>query len=149
MLHAREVLADCAVALADFEAAGPTPSWRTRWTGLVALLRAVGYVLKEIDAEQDTKLKKTIDDAWKDLNNSKPQPLIFHEFIDKERHNVVHLYSIGARQNTSITPGGPTTYDSSVLSGAFCGRDAIEVCREAIAFWKEYLDKVEAAARCA
>ena len=58
MLRAREVLADCEHALNDFQTAGPTPYWRTRWTGLVALLRAVGYVLNDIDAKQDTDLKK-------------------------------------------------------------------------------------------
>lgn len=162
MIRAREVLADCKQALADFEAAGPTPYWRTRWTGLVALLRAVGYVLKDIDAKQDDDLKKANDDAWDKLKNSKPEPLIFHEFIDLERHNVVHLYRIGARLNTEMVPGtgrlsfsgesqqglsGSTTYDSSLLSGVFCGRDAAEVCREAIDFWKDYLDKVEAAAQ--
>lgn len=162
MIRAREVLADCEQALADFKAAGPAPCWRTRWTGMVALLRAVGYVLKDVDAKQDTDLKKANDDAWKDLNESKPEPLIFHKFICEERHNVVHLYRIGARLNTKIVPGtgrlsfsgesqqglsSSTTYDSSMLSGAFCGRDAIEVCREAIAFWKDYLDKVEAAAQ--
>jgi hypothetical protein len=81
------------------------PCWRTRWTGLVALLRAVGYVLKDIDAKQDDYLKKASDDAWYKLKSSKPDPLIFHEFIDLERYNVVHLYRIGARLNTEIVPG--------------------------------------------
>ena len=162
MIRAREVLADCEQALADFQAAGLTPYWRTRWTGLVALLRAVGYVLKDIDAKQDDYLKKASDDAWYKLKSSKPDPLIFYGFIDLERHNVVHLYRIGARLNTEIVPGsgrlsfygesqqgliGSTSYKSSILSGVFSGRDAIEVCREAIGFWKDYLDKVEAAAQ--
>ena len=162
MIRAREVLADCEQALADFQAAGLSPYWRTRWTGLVALLRAVGYVLNDIDAKQDADLKKANDDAWEQLKASKPEPLIFHEFIDVERHNVVHLYTIGARLKTQVVPGtgqlsfsgesqqglsGSTTYDSSILSGVFCGRDAIEVCREAISFWKDYLDQIEAAAK--
>ena len=43
--------------------------------------------------------------------------------------------------------GGSTTYDSSILSGAFRKRDAVEICRAAMAFWKDYLDKIEAAAQ--
>ena len=63
MTRAREVLADCELALADFEAAGPTPYWRTRWTGLVSLLRCVGHVLHKVDAVQSTNLKKAVADC--------------------------------------------------------------------------------------
>jgi hypothetical protein len=49
-MRARDVLSDCKQALEDFDAAGATPYWRTRWTAVVALLRAVGHVLHKIDA---------------------------------------------------------------------------------------------------
>src|SRR3990172_5905920 len=113
MTRAREVLADCELALADFEAAGPTPYWRTRWTGLVSLLRCVGHVLHKVDAVQSTNLKKAVADAWDDLKKTKPEPRIYWEFIEEERNNILKAYEFGARMNTTIRPG--TAYLS--LSG--------------------------------
>lgn len=162
MTRAREVLADCELALTDFEAAGPTPYWRTRWTGLVALLRMVGHVLDKVDAKQSTSFKEAIRDAWEDLKTSKPEPRIFWAFIDEERNNVLKAYKVGARLNSTFRPGaahlslsgesqqgpsGPTTYESFIRSGVFDGRDAVDVCRDAITFWKDFLDKVDAGAK--
>jgi hypothetical protein len=159
MLRAREVLADCELALADFEAAGPTPYWRTRWTGLVALLRCVGHVLHKVDAGSSGDLKKAIATQWDTLSKSKPEPRIFWEFIEEERNNILKAYEFGARMNTTVRPGaahlslsgegsegpgGPTTYESFIRSGTFAERDALEICRDAITFWRVFLDKVEA-----
>jgi hypothetical protein len=161
MLRAREVLADCGLALADFEAAGPTPYWRTRWIGLVASLRCVGHVLHKVDAAQNSDLKRAIAAEWATLSKSKPEPRIFWEFIEEERNNILKAYEFGARMNTTIRPGtahlslrgegsqgpsGPTSYDSFIRSGTFAGRDALEICRIAITFWRDFLDKVEASA---
>ena len=158
MLRAREVLADCELALADFEAAGPTPYWRTRWTGLVALLRSVGHVLHKVDAGQSGDMKKAIAAEWDRLSKSKPEPRIFWDFIEEERNNILKAYEFGARMNTTVRPGaahlsfsgessegpsGPTTYESFIRSGTFAERDALEVCRSAIAFWRDFLNKVE------
>ena len=158
MLRAREVLADCELALADFEAAGPTPYWRTRWTGLVALLRSVGHVLHKVDASRSGDLKKVIATEWGTLNRSKPEPRILWDFIEDERNNILKAYEFGARMNTTVRPGaahftfsgdgsegpsGPTTYESFIRFGTFAERDALEVCRDAIAFWRVFLNKVE------
>lgn len=81
--------------------------------------------------------------------------------IEEERNNVIHAYEVGARLNTMIRPGtvhmslsgqdmsgpsGPTTYESFIRSGVYGGRDALDVCHEAIAFWQGYLDRIESAA---
>jgi hypothetical protein len=145
------VLSDCELAFKDFEAAGPTPFWRTRWTALMALLRAVGHVLDKIDGARGAELREAIDEAWDEVNRTKPEPRILWEFIEQERNNVVKAYEVGVRLNTTITPGwsGPaaTTYESFIRSGVYRGRDALEVCQEAIAFWEGYLDRIETAAR--
>lgn len=161
-MRAREVLSDCERALTDFEAAGPTPYWRTRWTALVALLRSVGHVLQKIDAKQTPELKPVIDQAWAELKRTKPEPRVFWEFIEKERNNVLKAYQVGARLNITVRPGpaslsfsgrvdaaqsGLTTYETFMRSGFYGGRDALAVCREAIAFWDRFLDDVEATAR--
>jgi hypothetical protein len=161
-MRAREVPFDCKRALEDFEAAGPTPYWRTRWTAVVALLRAVGHVLQKIDAAQSPEFKKAIDDAWARLKQTKPEPRIFWEFIEAERNNVLKVYEVSARLNVTVRPGpavlsfsdsiaayqsDPTTYESFIRLGFYGGRDALAVCREALVFWEKFLNDVETAAK--
>lgn len=162
-MRATDVLSDCKRALEDFEAAGPTPYWRTRWTAVVALLRAVGHVLKKIDAAQSPELTRAVNDAWTRLNQTKPEPRVFWEFIEAERNNVLKAYEVGAQLNIIVRPGpailsfsgsiapyqksDATSYESFMRSGVYGGRDALAVCRDAIAFWEKFLNDVEAAAK--
>jgi hypothetical protein len=158
--RARQVLADCEHALADFSASANTAFQRTRWVAVVTLLRTVGLVLKEVDrpVASDT-VQRRIDDAWKRLKTTKPEPRIFHDFIDAERADVVHFYDISARVDATVQlggvwasmsggeggsdPHGPTIYDFIMRDGPYQGRDPRELCREAIEFWRGYLDDIE------
>jgi hypothetical protein len=159
-LRAREVLAECELALQDFRDSGSTPYWRLRWVALVAILRAVGYVLNEIDRKRSEALSKAIDAAWK-----KPRPSIFTEFIEQERNNAVHAYQICAQMDVRVKPataemqtqctqltdargrnaGEPPNYASFIHMGIYKGRSAVDVCREAIDYWHSYLDEIDAA----
>lgn len=161
-MRSRDVLAECRQALEDFLAAGPTPYWRTRWTGLVALLRSVGHVLDKIDGEQSVEWRRAVDEAWNRCKQTKPEPRILWEFIEAERNNVLKAYEVGARLNITVRPGpavlsfsdsiarhqksDATSYEAFLKSGFYGGRDAIAVCREAIDFWELYLNEVETAA---
>jgi hypothetical protein len=90
-----------------------------------------------------------MDEAWERPRATKPEPRVFWGFIDDERHKVVHLYDVGARVNITITPGGggsgssPTTSDFTMRAGPFEGRDPRELCGDAIAFWRGYLDEID------
>ena len=157
---ARNVLKECELALADFEAGADTVHWRSRFVALITALRSVGLVLKLKDypASSDTA-KEAIDQAWERLKSSKSEPRIFHKFIDAERYNVAHLYDVNAGVNITARPGslwvnlatgesgsepsGPTTYEYFMRYGPFQGQDPVKLCREAIAFWREYLDDIE------
>ncbi len=166
--RARQVLADCEPALADFEAGANTPYQRTRWVALMTLLRTVGLVLKAVDREAgNAKMRQAIDDHWNRLNASKPEPRIFHGFIDAERYQAVHLYEIRARANITIQPGSgslrigspewfsivmdeddnvggqPAVVDFTMRVGPFQGRDPLELCRESMIFWRDYLDLID------
>jgi hypothetical protein len=162
-IRAKQALADCEHALADFEAAANTLFQRSRWVAVMTLLRTVGLVLKAVDRPvADTATQQRIDAAWKQLNASKPKPRIFWEFIDAERYQVVHLYEI--RTGVDITvrfppePLGyflnvaddddgfgwtPTTYDFRMRRGPFAGRNPLDLCREAITFWRDYLVAID------
>ena len=143
----------------DLETAGPTPYWRSRWTGLVALLRAVGHVLAKIDSKQSTVHKGAIAAEWDLLGQDRSANPIFWEFIEEERNNVLKAFEFGAQLVTTFRPGtthmardgtstagpsGPTTYEAFVRSPSFGGRDAIQTARDAIDFWRAYLNRVEA-----
>ena len=111
-LKAREVLRDCELLLADLNNEPQSELWRLRWAGLVALLRAVGHVLDKVDGKANPEGRSVIDNAWKELNGSKPEPKIFWKFIEDERDNILKTYIFGLRINTTIHvgTGDPTTF---------------------------------------
>src|SRR5713101_7034469 len=161
--RARKALADCEHALADFEVAANTEFQRSRWVAVMTLLRTVGLVLKAVDRPAaDTWTQQCIDAAWAELKVLKPEPRIFWEFIEAERYQVVHLYEIRAGVNITVRPvpeplgyflmmaddddgfgWNPTTYDFRMRAGQFAGRDPLDLCREAITFWRNYLDAID------
>ena len=74
----------------------------------------------------------------------------------------MHLYEIRSAVNVTIRPGAdrlsfgpvvagaangfgytPTTHDFFMRDGPFKGRDPLELCREAITFWRGYLDAID------
>ena len=89
--RAREALADCEHALADFEASANTVFQRPRWVAVMTLLRTVGLVLKDVDRRPpaSAEVQNRIDDAWDRLKREKDDPArrphVFHDFIDAER----------------------------------------------------------------
>lgn len=159
-LRARLALTDCEHALTDYEAGANTPFQRPRWVAAITLLRTVGLVLKDVDRPAaDVATQGRMDAAWKQLKATKPEPRIFHDFIDAERYNVVHLYDPSARVNVTIRLGGVSTGGGSNLAGPatnefvmwkgfFAGRDPRELYREAIAFWRTYLDAIDKPTIC-
>jgi hypothetical protein len=102
-----------------------------------------------------------MDDAWDRLRASKPDPRIFWEFIHDERYQVVHLYEVRAYVRTTLRPGAsrecftmldadddgfgsrPTTHEFIMRDGPFAGRDPLDLCREGIAFWRDYLHGID------
>ena len=159
--RAREALADCEHALADFAASANTPFQRPRWVARMTLLRTVSLVLWAVDRPRAAPdVQRRIDDAWARLKATKPEPRIFHDFIDDERFKVVHLYEIRSAVNITLRPGavwwnartgetgsepsGPTTFDFVMREGYFTGRDPLDLAREAITFWRDYLDAIDA-----
>ena len=153
--RARLALADCEHALTDYEAGANTPFQWTRWVAMITLLRAVGHVLHKVDRPAaDVATQRRIDAAWRQLNATKLNPPIFHDFIDSERGNVVKQYDPSARVNVTIRLGGVSTSggrprrdhrrtSSSCGKLPFEGRDPRDLCREAIAFWRTYLDAID------
>lgn len=161
---ARLVLLDCEAALEDLRA-GPTGlQWRTRWAAAVALLRSVGHVLRNVDSEASRPMGQAINEAFAELKAAAPEPRIFWGFIEEERNSILKEYRSSARQHVTVRPGTtginlttgeefevapsrPTLYEHVMGEGAFAGRDPRDLVREAINWWREYLDSVDRRAR--
>jgi hypothetical protein len=158
--RARAALADCEHALTDYEAGANTVFQYPRWVAVITLLRMVGHVLDKVDGPAaNAEVQQRIRDAWKRLNASKPEPRIFHEFIDEDRNLTLKAYEVRPMVNITIRvggvwwnaqtgesgsdPSGPTTVEFIMREGPFKGRDTRELCREAIAFWRMYLDAID------
>ena len=142
---AREVLEDCRGAIDEIGGGIQGRAWRRRWVAAVVLLRTVGYVLAKIDINISSRYKTAIEDAWVRLNQSKPKPPIFWEFIEAERNNNIHEYEVGAGQGVTVHIGQnkPTENHYLVNTGPFAGCDQRDVLREAITWWEQYLDGID------
>lgn len=157
--HARDVLEDCKVAASELRDGVVGREWRIRWITTVALLRAVGHVLRKVDAPTDTLLKSIVTEEWNRLLATKPEPEIFWLFIEDERNNILKESRLSAGLDITVRPGtghldinageqwdelGLTTlYDYRMKSGPFAGIDQREVLQQALSWWDSYLGGIE------
>ena len=130
---------------------------------MVALLRAVGHVLDKVDGAATPALRRAVDEEWRKLNQSKPEPAIFWSFIDDERNVVVkeyrfrgaHAWGVGVTSLTAavlktgetvtVTAMPPGDLQIHVFDeGPFAGRQHHDVADEALRWWRSYLDGVDA-----
>jgi hypothetical protein len=146
--QARLVLDDCRKALAELTDGLQGSDWRRRWVAAIALLRSVGYVLKEVDRQSSVAMAQAVDAEWAALkrDKAKPEHAVFFEFIEDERNGVLHAYRFRAGQNVTVNlnsapPRGTVSY--SMNSGPFAGQDPRELIRHGIDWWERYLDRVE------
>lgn len=158
--HARDVFEDCKVAASQLRDGVQGREWRISWVTTVALLRAVGHVLRNVDAPTDTLLKRIVTEEWSKLSATKPEPAIFWQFIEDERNNILKEYRLSAGLNITVRPGTvqldlntgeqrgepglPTLYDYRMKSGPYAGIDQREVLRQALSWWDSYLSVIEA-----
>jgi hypothetical protein len=160
-IRARAALVDCEHALTDYEAGANTVFQYPRWVALITLLRIVGTVLDKVDRPAaSAEVQERIRDAWNRLKTSRPEPRIFHQFINEDRNLTLKAYEVRPSVNITIRlggvwtnlktgnsgndPCGPTTFEFIMREGPFKGRDTRDLCREAIAFWRMYLDAIDA-----
>lgn len=160
---AREVLADCEIALEMLEAEQDMARWRVHWAGALALVRAVGHVLQKVDGA-DPKVHRQADIAYRRWKSDKTMHAIFWEFIEDERNNILKEYRFNLHpldhvdvavmltvrhpgtgelsQIPQVVPIGENIY-RPVLDGYSEGDDARDVYREALDWWHRELTAME------
>jgi hypothetical protein len=161
---AREVLSDCEIALQLLEEEKDLRRWRVHWAAAVALIRAVGHVLDKVDGRNPT-IKKNASKLYQEWKGAASEHLIFREFIEKERNNLLKEYQINLHPLEAVPVviqavmrpldgGEPVTVAVDVLEmdenvyrpmmeGPWEGDDAREVLTEAIEWWCGQLDRVD------
>jgi hypothetical protein len=155
---AREVLVDCALALEMLEEIEDLRRWRVLWAGSVALLRAVGHVLKEVDGA-DPRVGLAVDARYRIWLSEREENAIFWDFIEEERNNVLKEYQFGMSLDEEIplllhldNPNGETeggvfqlgeNLYRPLLSGYSAGEDARDVYRVALDWWEREITTIE------
>jgi len=141
--HARLVLSDAKDAIAELPPEGTYPgpamdeaTIRRRWVAAIALLRAVGNVLKDVDSNQGVFMAEAIKRKW-----GEPKPEIFTAFIEQYRSAMLKRYEL-PQLDYDVDMGKLYPRLGVHINGAgpIC---ADHVMGEAIAYWEDYLDDVD------
>jgi len=161
-LRARQVLSDCRLALDLLEIDDDLDTWRVHWVAAMALLRTVGYVLKDIDG-RDPQIRRIADEAHRQWKRKSSSHRVFRDFISRDRNNIIHRYDFNVDMNehvnvlvsvnpdVDIEPPLDTPRMFSLDENLFRpitgdygeGEDARDIVAEAIGWWDEQLTKIE------
>jgi hypothetical protein len=131
--------------------------WVLIWAGTIALLRAVGHVLVNEDAESDARVKEAQRAWWDTLKATKPNPSIFWEFIERDRNLLLKGAELTVEPSATVFVSGgaiplhaprpppppPPIYNYKMKSGRFAGQDPRDLVRDAIEWWEKQLDDIE------
>ena len=154
-MAARRVLQDCHVALDMLEEEEDGERWRVLWAGAMALLRAVGHVLRNVDGENPV-VGEAVDAAYRRWKHARSENAIFWEFVNEARNNILKEYRFDVVDSPEVPVlvGDPSaeprlfTLDENlfrpVTDGLGEGEDARDVYRDAIAWWDTELSFIEA-----
>ncbi|MFC1730391.1 hypothetical protein ACFL6I_08655 [candidate division KSB1 bacterium] len=160
--HARIVLQDCKYAISMHKNDSQAELFRISWISVVTLLRAIGHVLRKVDSEESNEMKYAVDINWQALNDTKPEPLIFWEFIVQERNRFLKNYEHGIVRTQTFpavsdgiieadmanSRGGKlivegAKIESYIADGPFKGQNEKEVAWKAYDWWKKTLDEID------
>lgn len=167
---ARIVLQDCKLAIKRHTLNLQGEELRASWVAILALLRAIGHVLSKVDSKQSPEMNQSIDEWWKALINTKPEPAIFWGFIESGRNNLIKMYEHGISRHLIVPgpefEGKPSTIwidqansrgggirseqgyaVSNLATGPFAGRYEKEVASEACNWWLEILNIIDERAK--
>ena len=158
MLRARQVLDDAKRASSSLNAIEDEQLRRVFWTASVVLARAALHVLDKVDAASDPTLREEADRRWKELNDSRPEPEIFWNFLELERNLVLKQFEFAPdlEDRFLMRAGGDGfifATDGSKLAlagffsirtdGPFKGKDGLTVLREALNWVDGYISRIE------
>lgn len=110
------------------------PEWKLHWVSGIALLRTVGHVLAKVDALVSPAHAAAVDGLWARLKADRQSSAIFWNFIEEERNNLLKTYTFGAKLGFN---------EDGYLIEFADGRDAFQLFREAVYWWRHQLETLE------
>lgn len=161
---AREVLSDAKLALDMLQIETDQDRWRVLWAGGVALLRAIGHVLLNVDQAENAELAKIGNEAHRRWRSSDPSHAVYREFILEERNNFLKEYRskvyplaevpVTIRLTLVNPKAGEVRYLDKIadfdenlfrplVEGYGEGEDARDVFEEAIEWWERELTAID------
>ena len=161
---ARTVLADCVAVLDMLEVEEDEQRWRVLWAGAMALVRAIGHVLRKVDGE-DAMVRPRIDEAWNRWRADRSTHAVFWELIEQERNNILKEYRFSVLDSAVVgvgvvefkggrESGRAVAHEAAVALGENLfrplergfgmGEDARDVYRDALHWWDAELSHIEA-----
>lgn len=136
--------------------------WRPRLVSSIGLLRTMGDILRKVEAKQSEAHRACIIPWWDRLRDTKPEPRIWWDFIDKDRSLILHEYAFRVERRfprlLASSTGVPMVAASgrmflasadlfTVTEGHFKGRDGRHLLREALQWWRVQLCDLETCIR--
>lgn len=161
---ARQVLSDVRLALDMLHSETDPDRWRVHWAGGVALLRAIGHVLLNVDQSANVELARIADAAHRRWRSADSAHAVYRDFVLEERNNILKEYRSKvhpldevpvAIRLTLVNPEtGEVSYLDQVadldenlfrplVEGYGEGEDARDVFEEAIDWWERELTAIE------
>src|SRR6185436_12683711 len=100
-LHAWKPWMECLAAfkhLSCLNSPGDFRHWRIYWVGTLTLLKTIRDVLDRSDQKQSKIHSKAIHDFLKEIATKREFHSIYWDFICDERDNLVHEFSLSAKE---------------------------------------------------
>ncbi|WP_010197179.1 hypothetical protein [Psychrobacter sp. PAMC 21119] len=155
--QAKKVLGDLRQSYLMLENETNYESFRVLWVAAITLARAIGHILDKVDSRQSELMKVTVSNKWKSLKENKEVAAnkIFFEFIEDERNKILKEYEFGLLSSpidlfvvdTDSIPSKFTLGDGIYIplqNGFYVGTDCRDVLAEAIQWWEEYINEIDA-----
>lgn len=142
-LAARRVLRDCYRARTRLATADNVTDRRLAWVLTMTLLRVVGHVLRKVDGKRSPHLATAIRSTYASWKAHPAAHIIFHEFIEKERNEVIKEYQI-ARAATAGEVAIEGLPELLLIGNQALSADAAIGC--ALKWWEHQLNDIEESA---
>jgi len=150
LLVARKVLSDCRRAHEMLEFEPKDDNFRIVWVAGIALARAVGHVLDEVESKTDQNLSHIIRAKYLSWKQDKETSAIFWDFIDDERNRVLKEYEQGFLAGPIVVTAAGQQFSleenlfTPLGDGRYAGEDCRDVLERAILWWESQLNDIEA-----
>ncbi len=157
--RARVALSDCIYALEQLDLVSTQQDWRFKWAGSIALIRAIGNILRNEGKENDL-LAEAIRTRFRDHSAHRDRHRIYWKFIKRERDLVLKEYQSLVSEDEKIGVfvllGGKVQAaelvdacifkrieDEEWIAAKGGQIDARDLYQEAISWWQTELDLID------